>query len=380
MHHSKQRYLFIDLLRFLAVVFMIQGHTFDTLLNFDDRSTILFFAHDFFHGFIAPMFLFASGVAFGIATMKRWEEHAVFSQHVARRFGKFFGLLLIGYALHLPFFSLKKILNEATPAEIAAWLQVDVLHCIAVTMLILQSAVLILKDEKRFTIFSAAAAAIIIFLSPIIWNMDLTATLPLWLASYFNAGNNSWFPLFPWSAYILCGVVFASFFLNAKEHHHAMAVMQKTVSLSIVVLCLSLIIINLPTNIYPAHDVWRVNPLIIFARLGFVLLVTSGVFFAEHAYKFPSHIPQILGRESLFIYVVHLLILYGSVVNKGLKQLLLPTYSAFEALAIFVVVFMAISAFTFGWYHVKKHYAKFAISARILVAAMFLILFLTRPY
>ncbi len=380
MPHSKQRYLFIDLLRFLAVVFMIQGHTFDALLDFNLRSHTLFFAHDFFHGFIAPMFLFASGVAFGISTMKKWDEHNRPTRHVAKRFGKFIGLLIIGYALHLPYFSLRKILAEATPADIAVLLQVDALHCIAITMLILQCAVILLKDERRFTLVTAAAAVIIIFLSPIVWSIDFTKIVPLWLVSYINAGNNSWFPLFPWSAYILCGVIFASIFLNAKEHRHAMDLMQKAVSVGIVMLITAVILLNIPLNIYPPHDVWKVNPLIIFARLGFVLLVTSGVFFAEYSLKITSKIPQIMGRESLFIYIIHLIILYGSVVNNGLQQVILPTLSVVESSLAFIIVFVAISCFAYGWYHLKKQYVYAAMAVRISVAGTFMYLFLTRPY
>ncbi|MCK9410584.1 MAG: DUF1624 domain-containing protein, partial [Bacteroidetes bacterium] len=260
MHHSKQRYLFIDLLRFLAVVFMIQGHTFDALLDFSLRKNTLFFVHDFFHGFIAPMFLFASGVAFGISTFKKWEEHITPTKHVARRFGKFIGLLIIGYALHLPFFSLQKILTEATPKEIAAWLQVDALHCLAVSMLVLQTAVFLLKDEKKFIYFAGVLAAVVIAVAPFTWGMNVKETLPLWLGSYVNMQNSSWFPLFPWSAYIFCGVIFASVFINAKEHHHAVNLMQRSVVIGLMVMAAMFLLLNVPLNVYPAHDVWKANP------------------------------------------------------------------------------------------------------------------------
>ncbi|MBI2428773.1 MAG: DUF1624 domain-containing protein [Ignavibacteriales bacterium] len=380
MPHSKQRYLFIDLLRFLAVVFMIQGHTFDALLDFNLRSNTLFFAHDFFHGFIAPMFLFASGTAFGISTFKKWGEHIAPTQHFWRRIGKFIGLLFIGYALHLPFFSLQKILAEATSGEIAVWLQVDALHCIAATMLILQLLVLILKVERKFVLSIGIAALFIIFLSPIIWSIDFTTMVPLWLVSYLNVGNNSWFPLFPWSGYILCGVIFSWMFINAKEHHHAMKLMQNAVVTGVAVFTCPLIVVNLPFHIYPLHDVWKVNPLIIFARLGFVLVITSSVFFAEHSLKITSQLPQIMGRESLFIYVVHLIILYGSVVNKGLQQIVLPTLSVVQTTAVFLVVLFAIAGFTFGWYQFKKKYKRAAAVMKFAVAGIFIILFLVRPY
>ena len=113
MPEAGQRYLFIDLLRFGAAFFMIQGHVFDALLSTQIKSHPLFYVHDFFHGFIAPAFLFASGVAYGASTMKRWEEHVAWGKRVRGRVQRFVGLIAIGYALHLPFFSLRKTLSRA---------------------------------------------------------------------------------------------------------------------------------------------------------------------------------------------------------------------------------------------------------------------------
>ena len=296
MLHSKQRYLFIDFLRFIAVVFMIQGHTFEALLDLKIRSNTLFFVHDFFHGFVAPMFLFASGVAFGIATFKKWEEHVAPTKHVARRIGKFTGLLAIGYALHLPYLSLQKILYNSTDADLAILFQVDALHCIAVTLLLLQAAVFIIRNEKKFVLFAGITGTIIVFLAPVLWRADFRETLPLWFASYLNAANYSWFPLFPWSGYMMYGTVFAWLFINAKEHHQAVQLMQKLVVWGVASFTISLILVSLPFQLYPPHDVWKSNPLIVFARLGFVAVVTSGVFFAEYSMKIKSAIPQIMGR------------------------------------------------------------------------------------
>ncbi len=380
MPHNKQRYLFIDLLRFIAVVFMIQGHTFDALLDVSLHSHVLFFAHDFFHGFIAPMFLFASGVAFGISTFKKWEEHTAPTKHVARRYGKFFGLIIIGYALHLPFFSLQKIIAEATPTEIATWVQVDALHCIAATMLILQTAVFLLKDEKKFVWFTSLLAISVIFLSPIMWSINLTSTFPLWLVSYINASNFSWFPLFPWSAYILCGVFFSSLFINAKEHHHAVNLMQKTVVVGLFMFFGSFILLNIPTQLYPYHDIWKVNPLIIFVRLGFVAIVTSGIFFAEHSFKMKPYIPQLIGRESLLIYILHLIILYGSVLNEGLQQRIRQTLSVVEASIVFFMIFIGLSIIVYGWNYFKKNYHTASLITRWSAVGIFIYFFLTRPY
>lgn len=380
MPHSKQRYLFIDLLRFIAVVFMIQGHTFEAMLDVKVRSHTLFFVHDFFHGFVAPMFLFASGVAFGIATFKKWEEHTALTRHVARRFGKFLGLLAIGYALHLPYLSFQKILYHATVSDLTILFQVDALHCIAVTLLLMQTAVFILRDEKKFALFAAVAGTIIIFISPVMWGTSFKNVLPLWFASYLNGESSSWFPLFPWSGFMMYGTVFAWLFLNAKEHRQAMQLMQKLVVWGVVAFTLSLIAVNIPLQLYPPHDIWKANPLIIFARLGFVAVVTSGVFFAEHFVKIKSALPQLMGRESLFIYVIHLIIIYGSVVNLGLKHLFQQNLSVVESLGMFVLVFLITVVFTYGWHVFKKNYKRSALTVRIAAVGVFLYFFLTNPW
>ncbi len=74
---SKQRFLFIDHLRFFAVLFMIQGHVADAVLSVTVKANPRFYYYDFIHGFVAPVFLVASGLAFGVSTLRHWDEYTV---------------------------------------------------------------------------------------------------------------------------------------------------------------------------------------------------------------------------------------------------------------------------------------------------------------
>jgi len=139
-----QRFLFIDLLRFGAVVFMLEGHACDAFLKDAIKQTEFYCLHGFFHGFVGPAFLFASGLAFGVATFKNWEQYLSWSPQLRRRLIRFLGLILIGYALHLPFFSLRKTLYDSSSQEISTFLQVDALQCIGVSLLTLQILVMAL--------------------------------------------------------------------------------------------------------------------------------------------------------------------------------------------------------------------------------------------
>lgn len=380
MAHSKQRYLFIDLLRFIAVVFMVQGHTFDALLDHTLKSGSLFTVYDFFHGFVAPLFLFASGVAFGVSTLKKWNQHIVLGMVLYRRLGKFFSLLVIGYALHLPYFSLRKILTEASPVEISALFQVDALHCIAVTLLFLEVLVFVVKKERLFVTLAGACGIFFVFISPLVWSIQFTKFLPVPLAAYFNAETSSWFPIFPSSAFIFFGVVFASIFIEAKEHRHAMDVMQKTVMYGVLLIAVALGVAVIPIQLYPPHDFWKANPALFAARLGFIGIVTSSIFFFEHSVRITWKLPQILGQESLFIYIVHLIIVYGSVLNRGLKFYYEQNLNIFSATMVFVLLLAALSVITYYWHTFKLQKRTAAYGIQFTLASVLLYLFLSRPW
>jgi hypothetical protein len=358
---------------------MIQGHVFDALLSPHVKSASWYYIHDFFHGFIAPVFLFASGVAYGVSTIRNWEEHIVWGERVRRRIGKFLALIAIGYALHLPYFSLRKIISTATSPEINSWLEVDALQCIGFTLLMLQIGVLFLRKEKWFIAATGIASAVIIFGSPLIWSTHFGGKMPVWLSAYMNGDNGSWFPLFPWSAYILSGVVLGYFFVNAGEHGHS-AMMWKNVGLSAGIALLAILAMRLGFNFYPQHDFWKSDPSIVFLRLGVVSVFSAGVFFVEHSLRMPLRVPLIMGKESLFVYVVHLLIVYGSVLGAGLNQVVGATLSAGQALGVFVLVLAVTMVLTVLWYDLNSKHQTVAFRLKIAGAAIFLLAFVIRPW
>ena len=380
MTQSKQRYLFIDLLRFVAGFFMIQGHVFDALLSPQVKSASWYYVHDFFHGFIAPMFLFASGVAFGIATIRSWDQHIVSGDRVRRRSWKFLALMAVGYALHLPYFSLRKTITSASFLETKAMFQVDALQCIGITLLILQGAVFLLKKNELFIRWVAFGAAVTIFASPTVWSLHFGNRLPLAIAAYFNAENGSWFPLFPWAAYILCGVLFGHFFLKAQSYREKVATVVKYVAASAGLAVVALLALRFPFDFYPPHDYWKSDPSIILVRLSVVSLVAAGIFLAERYIHPFARIPSIMGRESLFVYVVHLLIVYGSVMGPGLNVYIGPTLSLVQALEATILVFVIVMCLAVLWYGFHSNYRTVADRLKLAGAATFLMTFILRRW
>jgi len=359
---------------------MVQGHVFDALLSHQVKAASWYYIHDFFHGFIAPMFLFASGVAYGVATIGNWDQHTVWGERVRRRIWKFLALMAVGYALHLPYFSLWKTINSATTLQAKSMVQVDALQCIGITLLILQASVFLLRTTKLFIRAVGIAAVVIILGSPVMWSLRLAGKLPVWLAAYFNAENGSWFPLFPWSAYVLCGVIFGYFFLNAQDHRERVSMVLKYSGITGALALAALYAARLPVSIYPPHDYWKSDPSMILFRLWVVSMVAAGIFLVEHYVQSPSRIPAIMGRESLFVYIVHLLIVYGSVIGPGLSTYIGPTLSVAQSLGVTALVFAVVMVLTVLWHDLNSKHRTVAERIKYAGAFAFLLAFVVKPW
>jgi acyltransferase len=175
MSAGSQRIAFLDIMRGVAVVVMVVGHSIDAVLSREVRASELFQLYDAVRGFTAPIFLFVAGFAFSVSSEKRWADLHSLGRPVTRRLSRFLGLLAIGYALHIPFFSLDKLLHNTTPAEYAQMYQADVLHCLAVSMILLQLGLFLVKTPRVFALFSLSLAGVIVFASPFLWQARIAS-------------------------------------------------------------------------------------------------------------------------------------------------------------------------------------------------------------
>ena len=151
--NQKKRALFIDLLRGLVLLIMIEVHVFNSMLIPTIKESGWFSYLNFINGLVAPSFLFVSGLVFVLSLQKSVDELRKFGKIFWKKIGRIFLILIAGYSLHLPNFPLKKILNNPTQQVLNDLFMVDVLQCIAVGLLFLLFARMIFKKEKQFYLF-----------------------------------------------------------------------------------------------------------------------------------------------------------------------------------------------------------------------------------
>jgi hypothetical protein len=369
------RWLALDLLRFVAVFLMVQGHVFTSLLDPSYESQRWLRHHNFVHGYTAPMFLFASGLAFGYTTFRGWAANTTPGDALWKRFRRYGWLLVIGYVLHMPVLALTRLVH-IDQATLTSWLQVDVLQHIGVSLALLQLLALAVRREKVFAGIVGGLFVVAVFAAPLVWEIDVRAFLPTPIASFVNDDTGSLFPLVPWAGFTYAGVLVA---------YAARSVRRPSAELAWPLLALTVTAFVLPIALnrtgfqpYGAHDFWKTDPYYFFFRLANVLAVLTAWCFVEKladARKWLEEgkegartrigealqVVRIVGAESLLIYVAHLVFLHGSVLSSGLEHATGRTLSLGQASFVAAVLFASMVVLAWTWHEWKKGKWRFRV-------------------
>lgn len=359
----KTRYYFLDMLRALAVAEMIHGHSLDGLLSVTLRNTPFFVNWTYVRGYTAPVFLFAAGFAFAIATLPRLDSYTLVSGPFLQRIQRFLFVILLGYLMYLPFFSLR---NTALSIGTTAWekfLKVDILRCIGFSALFLQLW-LLLKPRREW---SWVVIGLLTFAMPVLtpWinNSEFVLSLPAFLR-YYLAGSR--FPLFYYSSYLFLGFLLGYLFLDREKwwFSHALAI------------ALALLLLAALMN---KMGVW-VSLHRFMTTAGLIVLLAVLLERCERCWTRMPLPLKYFGRESLVVYVVHLMIVYGSVLNKGMVSYWGPTLSYVEVYLFIGWLTAAMVVLAYVWHRLKVEHRPVARWIRNIIYWGFIALFLAKPY
>jgi len=197
------RLVYLDALRGIAILLMVQDHAFDWWLRGEFHTTAWGRVTEFLGTLAAPLFLLVMGVSLALSTRKRLQG-GLSHQHVAislLRRGAF--LILQGYVVTWLIFY-----NGHNVEEIWA---VDVLHCLGLGMIVLVP--LALARLWPLTLLVTLAAVII---SPGAGGWNLPRWMETWL---IGSGGTAYFPLFPFVVYALAGLTLGQIYVYMDGRH-----------------------------------------------------------------------------------------------------------------------------------------------------------------
>jgi hypothetical protein len=379
------RWLALDLVRFCAVFLMVQGHVFSALLDPSYASERWLRHHNFVHGYTAPMFLFASGLAFGYTTFRGWAANTKVGDGLWKRFRRYGWLLAIGYAMAMPALSLTRLLAIDDPGTLQNWMRVDVLQHTGLSLAILQLIAVVVRTEKRFIAVVGSLFAFTVFAAPFLWDWDAAHYFPMPIASYLTSRTGSLFPLFPWAGFTYAGVLVAYAARTVKKPSRELAWPMLALTVALFVLPVGLNRAGI--QLYGAHDFWKSDPYYFFFRLANVMAIVTFWCFAERIAEGANwlkgldavskktaaagtkkplvarivEVVRVIGAESLLIYVTHLVLLHGSVLTVGFIHYTGRTLTLGQAAFFAALLFVSMVVTAWTWHELKKGEWRFRI-------------------
>jgi hypothetical protein len=304
---------------------MLQGHVFHSFTRIDQRDHGLYIYSQFLGGQAAAVFLFLTGITFGLGIERRSDLAPLHRVLAALKRARYLFLLAILFRLQLFFTGW----GHTRPADL---LQVDVLNLMGVTTALLSVIALAPDGASRFR-WSMLAGALMAGLAPLISDAN-TSGIPQFLRDYLVPGV--WFSIFPWGSFLAFGLACGS--LIPRVPYDAWGrVTQWAALCGFALIFLGMYCSQLPFSIYPGAEFWLDSPALIACKMGTTLLLAAGAFlWTEYLNPGPSFV-RLLGRTSLAVYWVHIELVYGNSLW-FLKERLMPWESVAACLGVMMAM------------------------------------------
>jgi len=324
------RRVYIDWARGIAVLVMIWAHTIDVWTRAADRHGVAYRDAAVLGGFAAPLFLWLAGLAVVLAATRAAErpDPAV----PARRSGRARGVEVAvrrGLEIFILAFLFRLQGFIVTPGGAPVTLfRVDVLNIMGPAMVgvgLLWGAG---RTAAARVLLCAAAAAAVGLLTPIVRASSLVGALPIWLQWYMRpAGDLTIFTLFPWAGFVFAGGAVGSLLAATRDARADRRLHLFLCAFGATLIAFGFYMSGRP-SIYRASSFWTSSPTWFAIRVGILMVAVSAVFavslFREDDAKSRRPNPLLrvfvfswqaplarLGRSSLFIYWIHVELVYG---------------------------------------------------------------------
>jgi len=383
------RYNFLDLYRGLFVLLMIEGHTVRTVLESASKATRFFEIHEMLHGLTGPGFLFGAGFAFAIATLRRWDILRSLNVQFFRRVWRAILLILVGYSLHLPFYSLSKLVSNATPQHLDEFFAFGVLQCIGFTLLGLRLLLFVIKEEAPFLLATGLVLFLTVFGAPLLWTSGVNEAVPRFIGQGLNGLYGSFYPFFPYAGYMLAGVLVSWLFIRRSATGEEEAFMRRLAISGGGLILVSLVLSTFFMTPTIVEIPYAARPSVMTMYLGVLCLLMSGLWYLENVVinrknagpMKPAWLVQ-AGLESFFLYITHLFVVYGWIFNPriNLRYFWEDQLSWSESLVVLVVVTFVLVIVSRGWRYAKRGHPVIMQGIYWWMGITFVYYFITNPF
>jgi uncharacterized membrane protein len=344
MKPASQRLPWLDWVRGIAAITMLQGHVFHSFLRNDLRGGGPFVMSQFVGGMPPAVFLFVLGITFAFLMDSQEKKGVGPGGRVLaaiKRAGYLFAAAF-AFRLQLWLFSFDK--DSWTDV-----FRVDILNCMGLALLVF-SVMGVFRTIERIRLCAILGIAVA-GASPLVSNINWSG-VPQVLQNYVKP-DHVFFGFFPWAAFVAFGMSAGSL-LRMIEKKDLPTAMQwfgwGGVSVAFAAYCLS----NVP-SIYLNSDFWLNGPSLIFIKLGatLILIAFAWIWNLKLAGNW-SWVRQ-FGLTSLLVYWVHIELVYGRWFG-AFKEKLDVGQTVFVAL-VTILLMLGLSLLRTNWAYLKAYFA-----------------------
>lgn len=327
---GRRRYL--DWARGLAVLIMIQAHLLDSWTRLDARGSWQFVWAIIVAGFGAPFFLFLAGVSVVLSASSKWRRSGDGKAAAAvMKRGAWIFFLAFGFRIQA------WILGWAHPRTL---LRVDILNIMGPSIVAAGALWGACRSARTRSVAFAASALGISLLTPIVRATHLLDALPDPIEGYIRPlGGLSTFCIFPWSGFVFAGAVVGVLLDGARtaECESRLNAWLFTSGAALAACAYGASFLPSP---YAHSDFWGGSPAYFALRTGILTLVVPAAYVWERLVVRGRWSPmEQLGRTSLFIYWIHVEMVYGLIslrIHKALTHQ--QAWAAYAAFVVFMLL------------------------------------------
>ncbi len=375
-NNTKLRLHYIDAIRAFAILLMLEGHFVDTLLDvsYRDPDNLVYSCWKYMRGTTAPIFFTVTGFIFMFLLLKRpekgWEN-----PRIRKGIRRAIELIAWGYLLQLNLWALLGgSVNEG-------FFLIDVLHVIGLSLLVMIGTYLLMEKLGALPWLSVGllVMSVGVFLLEPIYTTCEYKVLPAFLGNFFTKVNGSNFTLLPWLGYVALGGFLATLYLRwshlprfySKTIYGLLIVGSLLVYLSSRLLMFGYELTDIDLLRSVAHNNY------LFMRSGDVFIVFSIFLMARD--HLDNNILTKIGSNTLSLYILHFVILYGSWFGLGLNRVWYHVLSPWQVIvgtALFMIVISSLVLYysTYGQQHLMLYkeifYTRFSAASKSLISGL----------
>jgi uncharacterized membrane protein len=300
------RLAYIDWARGIAVLLMIEAHTVDAWTSAAARRSAAYRDAIVLGGFAAPLFLWLAGlgvVLAATAAVRRGDSRREAAAAVCRRGLEIFILAFL--------FRLQAFIVSPGSHPITIF-RVDILNIMGPAIVAAGVVWALVESPAWLTASCAVLAAGVAMISPTVRTIGAVDRLPVWVQWYIRpAAEYTTFTAFPWAGFVFAGAGVGAVLVSARAGRHRVHLALGAAGLALV--WIGFYTASLPT-IYRDSSFWTSSPTYFAIRSGVIVAALAGLYgFEQIASRYGVALPrlQLLGRRSLFVYWIHVELVYG---------------------------------------------------------------------